>query len=132
MRIRTGILAASAAVLLTLTACGSDDEGDSSAPPTKTTEPSADMSEALEDAGIPAEPEGAKREALLAALKVIDPALVADEEKAIDAARNQCSSLNGGADNVDSSAAQRFSTGDLQLDEAQGRLINAALKQTLC
>ncbi|GAA2108769.1 nuclear transport factor 2 family protein [Streptomyces synnematoformans] len=28
MRIRTGILAASTAVLLTLTACGSDDEGD--------------------------------------------------------------------------------------------------------
>lgn len=129
MRIRTGILAASAAVLLALTACSSDDEGDSSAPPT---EPSAEMSEALEDAGIPAEPEGAKREALLAALKVIDPALVADEEKAIDAARNQCSSLNGGADNVDSSAAQRFSAGDVQLDETQGKLINEALKQTLC
>ena len=45
-----------------------------------------------------------------------------------DAARNQCSALNGGAQKVDWLASQRFSYGDVTTSEAQGKQINEALK----
>lgn len=122
-RLTTAVLTASA--LLALTACSSTD-----AKPETT--PSVDYSAAEKAAGIPAAPTGAKRTALLDALKAIDPSLVADEDKAIDHARNQCSSLNGGSAKADWSAAQRFGDDTHPLTDAQGKAINAALRATLC
>ncbi|EHM30057.1 MULTISPECIES: hypothetical protein [Streptomyces] len=59
-------------------------------------------------AGIPDAPTGADRAAYLAAIKAVDPGIVEDEEKAIDAGRNQCSHLATPNDKSDWLAAQRF------------------------
>ncbi len=50
------------------------------------------------------------------------------EDKAIDAARNQCSALNGGGGKADWAASQRFTYKDITTTEAQGKQINEALK----
>ncbi|MFE9651126.1 hypothetical protein ACFYO0_45030 [Streptomyces sp. NPDC006365] len=67
MRIRYAATV-TAVLTITLTACSSDD--------------------------IPAVPTGSERSALIAALKDVNPAIVTDEDKAIDAARDQCATLN--------------------------------------
>ncbi|MEU8473750.1 hypothetical protein [Streptomyces hygroscopicus] len=123
------IVALAAAGLLALTACDSgDDKADDKPNPT----PSVDMSKIQKEAGIPPEPTGAKRAALIAALKAIDPQIVADEDKAISNARNQCSSLHNGGKRPDYFAAQRFGNDQHPVSEANGKLINAALRKTLC
>lgn len=61
-------------------------------------------------AGIPDAPTGADRAAYLAAIKAVDPGIVEDEEKAIDAGRNQCSHLATPNDKSDWLAAQRSAT----------------------
>lgn len=119
-----------AAVLLalaTLTACSSEDDSTDAAPATTAASPSADYSAAEKAAGIPPEPTGADRDALLAALRDVDPALTADEDDAIDNARNQCAAINGGADRLDYLASQRFSSGDVEVTEDQGKHINTAI-----
>lgn len=129
-RMRKPITAAAlaAATLLALTACSSD-SGSSAAQPSDSA--TASSAPAI-DTGIPPEPTGAKRTALIAALKAVDPYIAEDEAKAIDHARNQCSSLNGGAANVDHSAAVRFGDDTHPLTDAQGKAINAALQASLC
>ncbi|MER8042721.1 hypothetical protein [Streptomyces sp. NPDC094032] len=127
----TTILIATATLALTLTACGSSDETAADKPPATSTTPDPTMSKALEKAGIPAKPEGAERVALLAALKAVNPALVADEDKAISNSRNQCSTINGGG-NAQSTAKARFSTNEHEVTDAEAVAINAALKATLC
>lgn len=120
-----------AAVLLalaTLTACSSEDNTDA-APTTTAASPSADYAAAEKAAGIPPEPTGADRDALLAALRDVDPALTADEDDAIDNARNQCAAINGGADRLDYLASQRFSGGDVEVTEEQGKHINTAIAE---
>lgn len=117
-----------ATALLALTACSSSST-DSSASSSPT--PSAAATSAEAAAGIPAEPTGTKREALLAALKAVNPSLVADADKAIDNARNQCSTISGGGNAV-ASAEARFSTGDHQVTEAEAKAINTALQSMLC
>ena len=125
---RTCTAVATAAVLLAvLTACGTDAEPDKPAD----AKPTSGQSDAKKGAGIPAEPTGAKRAALLAALKAIDPALVADEDKAITNARNQCSTISGGG-NADASAKARFSTSQHEVSDTEATAINAALKASLC
>jgi hypothetical protein len=79
-------------------------------------------------AGIPPKPTGQERQDLLDALAAAAPDVVRDEDKAIDAARNQCSAINGGAQRLDWSAAQRFTYKDVFTTEAQGKKINDALK----
>ncbi|MFD4371510.1 hypothetical protein ACFWPY_07950 [Streptomyces sp. NPDC058527] len=119
-----------AAALLALTACGTADN-----PPAKPSskdgaEASTATATATADtkkAGIPPEPTGADRTALLDALRAVNPAIVAKEDKAIDRARNQCSAINGGSKTVDSVAQQRFSTGDHEVTAAEAKAINAAL-----
>ncbi|MFE4797175.1 hypothetical protein ACFRFL_19190 [Streptomyces sp. NPDC056708] len=83
-------------------------------------------------AGIPPAPTGADRAAYLAAIKKVDSRIVEDEEKAIDARRNQRSSLAGGDDKVDWLAAQRFGNDARPLTDAQGKQLNAAPRGTLC
>lgn len=127
MRIRHTIAAAAIAALA-LTACSSSDDSED----TKTSStPSADYSAAEEAAGIPAEPTGTKREALLSALKAIDPSLTADEDDAIDNARNQCSTISGGG-NAEQTAKSRFSSSEHEVTDAEATVINEVLKQTLC
>ncbi|WP_425244837.1 hypothetical protein [Streptomyces sp. NEAU-NA10] len=135
MRIRK---AAAAAVILTtsLTACGSSDDDTTDAASKATPKASAThtpdpgYSEAMKAAGIPPEPTGEKRAQLLKALAAVNPDIVKYEGKAIDAARNQCSAINGGAQRLEWSASQRFTYKDVTTTEAQGKKINQALKDT--
>ncbi|MET8030520.1 hypothetical protein AB0D78_45595 [Streptomyces avermitilis] len=119
------------ALLLTaaaLTACTTtNSSSDKPAKKPKST-PSVNMSAAEKVAGIPPEPTGAKRAELLRALAAANPDIVKYEDKAIDAARNQCSAINGAGSKVDWSASQRFTYKDVTTTEAQGKQINDALK----
>ncbi|WP_318205858.1 hypothetical protein [Streptomyces sp. SCL15-4] len=123
-----------AAALLALPACSSSSD-DAETKPTKASTPKApptpstDWSAAEKPAGIPPEPTGAKREELLRALAAANPDIVKYEDKAIDAARNQCTSLNAtGVSRLDWMAAQRFTYREVTTTEAQGKQINEALK----
>ncbi|MHA5047900.1 hypothetical protein [Streptomyces sp. SD15] len=131
MRIRTTIAAVTAALAVTLVGCSSDDKAE----PTKSSTPKAtqsvDHSEAENAVGIPAEPDAATRTALIEVLKAINPALVTDEDDAIDNARNQCSTITGGG-NADQTAKARFSTSEHEVTDAEAQAINAALKASLC
>lgn len=128
---RNTIGAVTAVLALALVGCTSSTDGSQSEAkpkPTKSSEPSADVSKAVKDAGIPPEPTGADRAELLRALAAANPDIVKYEEKAIDAARNQCASINGGAQRLDRSAALRFTYKDVTTTEEQGKQINEALK----
>ncbi|MEV5156913.1 hypothetical protein [Streptomyces sp. NPDC053728] len=136
MRIRTTTAAVVAVLAVTLVGCSSDDGGDSKAGTGRSTaseeSSAAGDSGAAKNAGIPPEPTGAERDAVLAAIHDVNGNLTHDEDKAIDAARNQCSSLDGGATNPDHSAAQRFSYGGVTLTDDDGGHINIGLRRTLC
>lgn len=129
MNTRTTAAAIATLLALTLTGCSSSDDSDAKATPKASK--TMDQSDAEKAAGIPAAPTGAKRTALIAALKAINPALAADEDKAVDNARNQCSTITGGG-TADQSAKARFSTADHEVTDAEAKAINAALKATLC
>jgi predicted small lipoprotein YifL len=130
-----------AALAFSLTACGESGDGkkaDSAKPGTPAAtsavpQPSAASPSASKPgSGIPPKPTGAERDAYLAAIKVVAPNAAADPDKAIDAGRNQCMALNGGAKNPDHSAAQRFGSDAHPLTDAQGKAINVALRATMC
>lgn len=78
----------------------------------------------------PEEPTGAKRAELLAALGKAAPETVRYEDEAIEAARDQCQSLNHGAYKPDWFASQHFTYKDVTTTEAQGKAINRALKDS--
>ncbi|MGW5673951.1 hypothetical protein ACWEV4_02465 [Streptomyces sp. NPDC003860] len=121
------------ALAATLSACSSDDDDSAkkSTPSTPTAAASASASNTADtqrSSGIPPKPTGPERAALLAAIKAVAPDAAAHEEKAIDAARNQCQAINSGGAKLDWSASQRFSYKDVTTTEAQGKAINQALK----
>lgn len=124
------LLAAAAA----LTACddGSDTKSTDSKPSkpatTAAATPDPDWSAAEKAAGIPPKPTGATRAELLRALAAANPGTVRYEDKAVDAARNQCAAINGGSQKLDWAASQRFTYKDVTTTEAQGKQINQALK----
>lgn len=118
-----------AAALFALTACSAEDDTPEAAPSTVS---ASDHAAAEEAAGIPPAPTGPDRAAYLAAVKKVDARIVEDEEKAIDAGRNQCASLAGGGQKLDWAAAQRFGNDTRPLTDAQGKQLNAALRATLC
>ncbi|MET7287016.1 hypothetical protein [Streptomyces sp. NPDC005573] len=89
---------------------------------------SGDQGAAGKALGVPPEPTGPKRARLLHDLSAVSPNIVKYEDKAVDAARNQCTAINGGAAGLDRSAAQRFSYKDVKTTQAQGGRINRALK----
>ncbi|WP_030989263.1 hypothetical protein [Streptomyces sp. NRRL WC-3744] len=133
MRTRTTIAAVMAALAVSLVGCSSGDSGEDAKPeapktPEASSEPSIDAGAAEKAAGIPPEPTGGKREELLRALAAANPGIVKYEDKAIDAARNQCSALNGGSGKADWAASQRFTYKDVTTTEAQGKQINEALR----
>jgi ABC-type glycerol-3-phosphate transport system substrate-binding protein len=119
----TAALAAVAA-LAALTACSSND--DDKPAPAKSSAAASATPDALKAAGIPPKPTGKTRTDLLAALRKVSPSLVADEADAVDNARNQCSTINGGG-NADSSAQARFTSGAHTVSAAEAKQINAAL-----
>ncbi|MFJ2909370.1 hypothetical protein ACIO8F_08030 [Streptomyces sp. NPDC087228] len=119
-----------AAALLALTACSAEDDAKPAAP--KSSAPAVDHSAAEKAAGIPPAPTGDNRDAYLDAIAAVDPQIIVDEQKAIDAGRNQCSSLAKPNDKVDWLAAQRFGNDAHPLTDAQGKALNAALRKTLC
>ncbi|MEW2515548.1 hypothetical protein [Streptomyces sp. NPDC046870] len=127
-RITAVVLVAASA--LALTACSSSSDSDTrSAPSPKASKtPSPDWSAAERSVGIPPKPTGAEREALLRALAAANPDIVKYEDKAIEAARNQCSAVNHKAQRMDWAASQRFSYKDVTTTEAQGKQINEALE----
>jgi hypothetical protein len=124
--------AAVAISALTLAACSNNDSSQDSAKPkasaTKQEPSKHSSSDAAKAAGLPPEPTGADREELLRALRAANPGLGKYEDKVIDAARNQCMAINGGAQKLDYFAAQRFTFKDVTTTEAQGKQINEALK----
>ncbi|WP_019055009.1 hypothetical protein [Streptomyces prunicolor] len=124
---------ATVAALASLTACsGSDDASKKSTPSAVIESVSAsDAADAMHNAGIPAKPTGQARTALLAALREVSPTLVADEDKAVDNSRNQCSAINGKSAKVDWSAQQRFGTSSHEVSDAEAKQINTALT-TFC
>ncbi|MEU9090985.1 hypothetical protein [Streptomyces sp. NPDC048428] len=136
MRIRTTTAAVAALLAVTVVGCSGDKGSDSKAGAIKSTAPktssAADNSVAAKDAGIPPEPTGAERSAVLEAIHDVNGNLTHDEDKAIDAARNQCSALEGGATNPDHVAAQRFSYDGVTLTDDDGSHINFGLRRTLC
>nr|WP_206324876.1 MULTISPECIES: hypothetical protein [unclassified Streptomyces] len=115
--------------MLALTACSSDTDaaGDTkpsvTAPATTTVPPAKDR----KSSGIPPEPTGQARADLLAAIKAVAPDAVRYEDKAIDAARNQCHAINGGGNKLDWTASQRFTYKDVVTTEEQGKALNKAL-----
>lgn len=119
---RTRTTAAIAALLITgLAGCSSKPE-----PNAKAASPSVDESAVAKASGIPPEPTGAKRQQLLDTIGKAAPDTIRYEDKAIDAARNQCSALD--SDKADWLASQRFTYKDVTTTEAQGKAIDAALK----
>ncbi|MFC5801981.1 hypothetical protein [Streptomyces formicae] len=136
MRIRATTAAVTAVLAVTLVGCSSDNGSDSKADTTKSSAPetssAADNSGAAKAAGLPPEPTGDERSAVLGAIFDVNAKLTQDEDKAIDAARNQCSALDGGATNPDHSAAQRFSYNGVTLTDDDGSHINIGLRKTLC
>lgn len=137
MRTRTTTAALIAALAITLVGCSSSDNDDSKPETTESssrpsTDTSADTSAAEKAAGIPAEPTGDKRAAVLAAIHDVNAKLTADEDKAIEAARDQCSGLDGGAENPDRLAAERFSYNGITLTDDDGAHLNIGLRNTLC
>ncbi|MFC9619522.1 hypothetical protein ACFTXM_05865 [Streptomyces sp. NPDC056930] len=118
-----------AAALLSLAACSTEQKDVTKPAPEAT---AVDHSAAEKAAGIPPAPTGADRAAYLAAIKAVDPRIVEDEEKAIDAGRNQCASLANPNDKDNWAAAQRFGNDTRPLTDAQGKQLNEALRKTLC
>ncbi|MEV0982375.1 hypothetical protein [Streptomyces sp. NPDC049915] len=133
MHVRTAITALTLAALA-LTGCsstsddGTDSKPSSSPSAASSAAPSADTSAAEKALGIPPEPTGAKRAELLRALAAANPDVIKYEDKAVDAARNQCGAITGGASRLDYFASQRFTYKDVTTTEAQGKQINEALK----
>ncbi|GAB3952546.1 hypothetical protein [Streptomyces sparsus] len=147
MRIRTTTAAIVAVLAVTVVGCGSSQDSDQASdsradtaksPTTEESSPEAEASSPADDNGaaentyMPREPTGAERDAVIAAVKDVHGKLIHDEDKALDAARNQCASLNGGAKNPDHDAAQRFSYNGVELTDEDGRHINIGLRKTLC
>ncbi|MFB6549656.1 hypothetical protein [Streptomyces sp. NPDC056405] len=126
---RTATAAVLLAALAALSACGSSDDSTDAAPTTKAASPSVDYSAAEKKAGIPPEPTGKARDNVLAVLFDVNPALVADEDDAIDNARNQCAAINGGAERLEWSAQQRFTSSAHEVTEDEAKHINIGLAE---
>ena len=140
LKIRATVYAALVlAAAATLTACDdatsdsskpADDKSSATATATATEQ---ELTQQQKDAisaaaGMPPRPTGEKRQQLLDALKQAAPEVVRYDDKAVDAARNQCSAINGGGNKLDYLASQRFTYKDVTTTEAQGAQINKALK----
>ncbi|MQY12462.1 hypothetical protein SRB5_25960 [Streptomyces sp. RB5] len=142
---RPAALVALAAALL-LTGCGSDgtDGSDPGRPDTaRSTAASTSAPSRPDDESNPAPDrndevdeafDAARSVALQSGLRYIDPALGTPENMAeADAkADAQCADLQRNVARPDQVAARRFSTGNHQVTEADGKRINTLLRNTYC
>jgi hypothetical protein len=123
--------AAVAITALALAACSSNDSGQDDAKPKASAteqEPSQQQKDdTAKAAGIPPEPTGAEREQLLRALAAANPDIRKSEDKAVDAARSQCSAINNGAAKLDWSASQRFAYEREPRDQQHGLPVGRAV-----
>jgi hypothetical protein len=139
-RFPTQILALSVALLPLIGACGSPaSESEAKALATRASSTPSKNTSTLspsqwakirKDAGIPDGPTGQELADILEALRRIDPEIGDDEEKAISAIRNQCSSINGKAKNLAASAAERFSYRGNTISVTQGQQVVDLLKKS--
>ncbi|MGW4029537.1 hypothetical protein ACWEFL_09465 [Streptomyces sp. NPDC004838] len=148
MRTRITTAAFAAAALLALTACSAEEEpakpvadkpaansgsdagsdaGSGSDAMTK-----EQQATAREAAGVPEDPTGAERTALIAAIAKAAPDAAKHEAKAVTAALNQCAAIHAKAPKLDLLASQRFSYNGVKTDETQGKQLNQALKEGFC
>lgn len=84
--------------------------------------------------GIPS-PDATQTEALIRALRAVDPGLVTKETRAVDRARNVCLDVQGGKDaaTVQSNAKARFEGGTVpSLTDDQAAHIVTAVKSSFC
>jgi hypothetical protein len=139
IRIAACAAAAAAAALLTLTACSDDDKGPtppaSSAPASATTAPSSDTgADPTAEAGSGGSSglDPATQELLITSLRKVDPSLADDPARTAANAQEQCAALANDADPSGHAAAQKFSTPEHPLTDAQGQAINAALNALVC
>ncbi|MYX36009.1 MULTISPECIES: hypothetical protein [unclassified Streptomyces] len=118
---------------LALGGCGSSSDTTATAPESAVSSQSpvarTDQDKTLPDAGMPSALTDAERVTLIAALQAINPDFAKDPDKAIDAARQQCSAINSNSAQADAEAAKRFTYHGNELTEAQGKAINDALKR---
>lgn len=128
-----------AVISLTATACASGNNGSKPATSkatgaaTSSPTPSVDISSIVANGGEPPPPTGAQRVALLAAIKAVDPALVAHPDQAINAARDECAQLYGAGDTSGHTAAWHFhGETHVTVTDAQGQAIDTALQSTIC
>ncbi|MEU6536566.1 hypothetical protein [Streptomyces sp. NPDC047000] len=128
----TTVAAVTAALAVTLTGCSGITGGDKADSSKSTGTPTADTmvgaGSATKEYAIPTVPTGARRAELLRALAAANPDIVKYEEEAINAARSQCPALNGDGAKADRAAAKLFTYKDVTTTEAQGKQIDAALK----
>ncbi|MER8067220.1 DUF732 domain-containing protein [Streptomyces sp. NPDC094034] len=102
-----------------------------SAPDKPDEKPSAEPSK---PSGIPS-PNEVQTGTLILALYAVEPGLVADEDRAVDRARNVCLDITGGKDagTVQSNAKARFEGGDVpSLTDDQAAEIVSAVKSSFC
>lgn len=84
--------------------------------------------------GIPS-PDAAQTEALIRALRAVEPELVAEEDRAVDRARNVCLDITGGKDaaTIQSNAKTRFEGGTVpSLTDDQAGDIVTAVRSSFC
>jgi hypothetical protein len=148
MRTRNGTRTAAAALLaaavLTLgaTACssggGHDKDaagkgpGTATAPATAPTGTGTVSGATPGTGGLPTLADGPRKDAFLAAVRAVDPALAADPDRAVANGRTQCKRIATDPETADHLTAERFGSPDHPLTDAQGAAINSALKLTLC
>lgn len=85
-------------------------------------------------AGIPS-PDAAQTEALIRALRSVEPGLVAKEDRVVDRARNVCLDITGGKDaaTVQSNTKTRYEGGTVpSLTDDQAADIVTAVKSSFC
>ncbi|MFC8704707.1 hypothetical protein ACFUIV_21270 [Streptomyces anulatus] len=143
MRTRTTTAALIAAgLLLTLTACGSEEDTVDAAP-TQSAISKEDRDKAREAAGLPAEPNAEARKAFLDALNAIDTRIIkpGKEDQAVSRGLNQCSSIKRASGDEDKQVElvkqtlSRFTIDtrlpDIATPETGGEIL-AAVHQNLC
>ncbi|MGW6583431.1 hypothetical protein ACWF76_29315 [Streptomyces globisporus] len=127
MRTRTTTAALiTAGLLLTLTACGEDDQKAKNVDTPKNPAP------ATSSAFLRPTPDQEKT--LIAALTAIDPNLTTKEERAISRSVGVCDDILKGKDDatVINNAAYRYDGGTASVDKAKGAKIVQAIKDAYC
>ncbi|MFJ2906530.1 DUF732 domain-containing protein [Streptomyces sp. NPDC087212] len=132
----TGVAVLAFGGLLSLGEDDSDTASADTAKPsaTATAEPTATPSETPPSSVIPS-PDATQTEALIHALRTVDPGLVVKTDRAVDRARNVCLDIKGGKESatVESNARARFEGGTVpSLTDDQAADIVTAVKTSFC